>query len=401
MISETMGYGPLDACLNRLGNRASDELRRRPLVLSRQFAVTFDHADNPILYDFKAPEQHWRLSEVDRFVLTCFSPKKPRTAAAAERRLRRCFGDCAGGASGDEVVSIVDRFVKAGVLVREEPIATLYDEQMVESYAIARPVPAAVCLVMSAEARINPGTRVLDIGTGTGSVALQLADYSNHVTGLDVSEPFLRRAVKMARYQDKRVTFLREDANRLVFRDDRYDVITASQVLHRLEPQLAVRGMCHVLEKDGALFVVESKAVLHEEHPFRKFLGYGRKNHEGILRECNSHARRQSEIFDRLRPTNSRLDLTGAWIFRERRRFDITFARSYFFEEQLQTSALGPSGPWSRLMQLLTEQPFWVINGDAYWLLLRFDKVEDHGKAQRLQPVTTEEIIDISQSTTT
>ena len=58
---------------------------------------------------------------------------------------------------------------------------------------------------------ILPGGRLLDLATGTGSLALQFAAQGCSVTGIDRSAPMLHQAGRNARSRDLHVTFLCRD----------------------------------------------------------------------------------------------------------------------------------------------------------------------------------------------
>ena len=76
----------------------------------------------------------------------------------------------------------------------------------------------------------RPGQRVLDVATGTGMVAFELARRGGcEVTALDQSEQMLAGA--RARFADApsladRVTFVRGEAEHLPFADDEFDALT-------------------------------------------------------------------------------------------------------------------------------------------------------------------------------
>jgi ubiquinone/menaquinone biosynthesis C-methylase UbiE len=351
-----------------------DELIQKRLLLSNEFATTFDCAGNTVLYKFTAPERHVRLSEMSRVFLSCFSPIRRTTVAAAGRRLCTYFGVHPSAPCLNGLSATVKTFMQLGVLVSKKKTLGAYSLDMARYYVVARQVPRDVCRAILKEGEIEHDTRLLDIGTGTGSIAIQLAGVCGNITGLDISEAFLRMAGKIAKTQGRQIRFVREDANKLIFHNAEYNVITASQVLHWIDPQLAVRGICHILRDNGRLFVLESKAVLPSEHPFRRLFGYGCSSHSSVLKECNRHTRQYCEMFEQLRPPSSSLDLAGVWVFRERRRFDMTFARAYFFGDRFRATSPGATLSWSALARLLDNQPAKVIAGYAYWLLLRFDK---------------------------
>lgn len=62
-----------------------------------------------------------------------------------------------------------------------------------------------------ADRPIRPGCRLLDLATGTGSVALEFASRGCSVVGIDISEPMLDQAERKAARRGMEVTFLCRD----------------------------------------------------------------------------------------------------------------------------------------------------------------------------------------------
>jgi ubiquinone/menaquinone biosynthesis C-methylase UbiE len=84
--------------------------------------------------------------------------------------------------------------------------------------------------------RVAPGSRCLDVCTGTGGVALALARRGSHVIGLDVAAGMLAQARKKARAARVvgRTHWLRMDARRLAFPDGSFENVTCSMALHEM-----------------------------------------------------------------------------------------------------------------------------------------------------------------------
>jgi ubiquinone/menaquinone biosynthesis C-methylase UbiE len=72
---------------------------------------------------------------------------------------------------------------------------------------------------------------VLDVGVGTGVLALPLVERGLHVDGIDLSAPMLRRAIAKAS-SCARVGLTVADATQLPFRDDAFDGAFMRHVLH-------------------------------------------------------------------------------------------------------------------------------------------------------------------------
>lgn len=77
--------------------------------------------------------------------------------------------------------------------------------------------------------------RVLDVGTGTGFIALLLAELGHEVIGVDISEEMLRIAREKARKLNiENVEFHLADAEELPFPDNTFDAVVARHVIWAL-----------------------------------------------------------------------------------------------------------------------------------------------------------------------
>jgi SAM-dependent methyltransferase len=97
---------------------------------------------------------------------------------------------------------------------------------------------------------------VLEIGVGTGLIALPLAERGVDVTGVDLSEPMLRQLIRKA---NGRVPFplLRADATRLPFGDAAFGAAYARHVLHLIPNwDVAVHELCRVVGR--GVIVIEA-----------------------------------------------------------------------------------------------------------------------------------------------
>lgn len=113
--------------------------------------------------------------------------------------------------------------------------------------------PPAAHLVRFAEVR--PGQTVLDVGTGTGVVAITARRVGGVVTGLDLTPELLARAGEHAVLAEVKDIVWREgDAENLPFADRSFDVVL-SQFGHMFapRPEVATREMLRVLKPGGHL----------------------------------------------------------------------------------------------------------------------------------------------------
>jgi SAM-dependent methyltransferase len=82
------------------------------------------------------------------------------------------------------------------------------------------------------DGHVHRGDTVLDLGTGTGTVARGLALRGCDVTGLDHSAPLLARAAEMDRRAGVQVSQVRARVENADFAAASFDVITAGQCWH-------------------------------------------------------------------------------------------------------------------------------------------------------------------------
>jgi demethylmenaquinone methyltransferase/2-methoxy-6-polyprenyl-1,4-benzoquinol methylase len=112
-------------------------------------------------------------------------------------------------------------------------------------------------------ARLGPGERALDIGTGTGDLAFDLlaaSDQTARVTGVDLSEAMLARARDRAirRGIAGRYEATRADGQHLPFPDESFDRVIASFTVRNYgELAAGLREMRRVLRGGGRAVILE------------------------------------------------------------------------------------------------------------------------------------------------
>ncbi|GAB6906510.1 Methyltransferase domain protein [Desulfosarcina cetonica] len=101
-----------------------------------------------------------------------------------------------------------------------------------------------------------PGKRALDIGTGTGQLAVYLARAGFDVTAIDISAAMIAEARKHAADQRLQIEFSTGDAEALDFADRTFDVIVSRNLLWTLpRPHQALMEWRRVLKPGGRLML--------------------------------------------------------------------------------------------------------------------------------------------------
>jgi ubiquinone/menaquinone biosynthesis C-methylase UbiE len=102
--------------------------------------------------------------------------------------------------------------------------------------------------------------RILDVGTGTGVIALLLAEEGHTVTGVDLAENMLEEARKKVREHGIMAEFLCGDAERLQFPDATFDVVVNRHLLWTLpHPEQALAEWKRVLAPGGRLVIIDGE----------------------------------------------------------------------------------------------------------------------------------------------
>jgi arsenite methyltransferase len=125
------------------------------------------------------------------------------------------------------------------------------------------------------KARISPEAVILDVGCGTGSLALRLAPSAARVHGLDLSSEMIRIANEKARAQQvANVTFHTGafDDGFTTFEAASLDGICAYSVLHLVDDLPAALGRVYRLLKPGGFFISSTACLSESFIPYRPIL---------------------------------------------------------------------------------------------------------------------------------
>ena len=103
-----------------------------------------------------------------------------------------------------------------------------------------------------------PPSDVLDVGTGTGFVALIASQLGHRVIGLDLSSTMLSEARRHAEQRGLRITFTLGDAVAPALEEQSLDTIICRHLLWTLrEPQVALMNWRRLLTPKGRVVVID------------------------------------------------------------------------------------------------------------------------------------------------
>jgi SAM-dependent methyltransferase len=172
---------------------------------------------------------------------------------------------------------------------------------------------------------VGPGPRLLDLCCGMGRVSLELAGRGFAVTGVDITEAYLKTAEEDAAYAKLDIDFIREDARSFkrpgffdtavnlyisfgYFEDPRDDLLMAKNVYESLKP--------------GGAFIIET---LGKEIAVRDFI------------EAEWFERAGFMVLTEYAPVDSWGGLKNRWILiNEKKRIEKTFTQRLYAASELR-----------------------------------------------------------------
>lgn len=111
------------------------------------------------------------------------------------------------------------------------------------------------CSTASPRGIARIGARVVDLGTGTGSLARLFAQRGCIVIGVDIAAPLLEQARRLDRVAGVEIRYVEAPAEATSLPDGAFDVISAGQCWHWFDRPAAAREARRLLTDDGTAVI--------------------------------------------------------------------------------------------------------------------------------------------------
>lgn len=105
----------------------------------------------------------------------------------------------------------------------------------------------------------NEKLKIIDIATGTGAHAYEMAKLGHNVTGIDLDVKMLAKAKKKLS-RDLELSFLHADGTELPFADNEFDAATISFAMHDVPYEIGIKilnEVIRVIKDDGFIFIID------------------------------------------------------------------------------------------------------------------------------------------------
>ena len=106
------------------------------------------------------------------------------------------------------------------------------------------------------------GKKILVLGCGNGAESFFISENGGLLTGIDISDVAIKNArnTAIAKGLDKSISFEVMDAENLKFKNNSFDIITASGMLHHTSFEKVISESARVLKIGGEMFCIEPLA---------------------------------------------------------------------------------------------------------------------------------------------
>lgn len=141
------------------------------------------------------------------------------------------------------------------------------------------------------KAHLSPADHVLEVGCGTGSTALVLAENVKHIIATDISSAMIEIAnTKKDTQKIENLTFAQATLYDIEAEPATFDAVLAFNLLHLLEDAPAAVSQIHRLLKPGGVFVSKTVCLAEKGAHLRILIAimrlFGRAPHVSFLKQA-------------------------------------------------------------------------------------------------------------------
>lgn len=101
------------------------------------------------------------------------------------------------------------------------------------------------------------GKAALEYGCGPGGLAYMMAREGGKVTAIDISDVAIQQGKKEASKEGLKITFKPMNAEKMSFKDNRFDLVCGSGIIHHLDLDKAYAEIVRVLKPGGTAVFLE------------------------------------------------------------------------------------------------------------------------------------------------
>lgn len=145
-----------------------------------------------------------------------------------------------------------------------------------EYYAKYRPsIPEEVINIIVEHFDIKPNDRILDLGCGTGQVALAMEDKCGEMVCLDPDPEMLKQAKKATKDSQMKLTWINcgaEDLRKLKEKLGTFKIVTSCRAFHRMNQEQVLEDLNELIEKDGGVAIFSDRVIWSGEEEWQRAL---------------------------------------------------------------------------------------------------------------------------------
>jgi len=143
-------------------------------------------------------------------------------------------------------------------------------------YAKFRPgIPEGVINIIVDYFKISPANRVLDIGCGTGQVALAMEGRCGEMVCLDPDPEMLKQAERATRDSGMKLIWINraaEDLGELKKKLGAFKVVTICRAFHRMNQEQVLKDLDELIEKDGGVATFSDRVLWSGDEEWQRAL---------------------------------------------------------------------------------------------------------------------------------